>query len=171
LSIIPECYIYTRVAEISGQAKRGYNHKHGCGGVARELKNKFGNRIALGIIDLDKNKGPEAKYFLEFQEVRVENNLILKKHRDRKHYLILICPEMEEWLTNEALSVNLNLRDFELPDEMKGFKALTKAQSIVKHEGFKRFVKALIRENAPSITTLKTWIELYKKDELDTLIN
>jgi hypothetical protein len=171
LSIIPECYVDTRVAEIVGQANKRFNHQHSCGDVANQLKNVFKDRMALGIIDEDKNKGAAAKYFLEFDIIKSENNLVLKKHKEQKHYLVLICPEMEKWLTNEAVYANLKLRDFELPDEMKGLKALTKAQSIQKHEGFKRFIKALIRENTPSIITLKTWIELYKKDELGTLIN
>ncbi len=173
LSIIPECYVDTRVAEIVGQANRRYNHQHGCGDVANQLKNTFRDRMALGIIDEDKNKGPAAKYFSEFIVVKSENNLILKKHKDRKQYLILVCPEMEEWLMNDAKDVQIDPahNDYKLPIEMKGFKELTKIQDIDRNEGFKRFVKALIRQNAPAITTLKAWIELYKKDELDTLIN
>jgi hypothetical protein len=171
LSIIPECYVDTLVAEIVGQANKRFNHQHSCGDVANQLKKVFKDQMALGIIDEDKNKGSMAKYFLEFDTIKSENNLVLKKHKERKHYLVLICPEMETWLTNEAMSSNLSLKDFELPTEMKGFKALTKTQRIRKHAGFYRFIKALIREQAPSITTLKTWIELYKKDELDTLTN
>ena len=101
----------------------------------------------------------------------MENNLVLKRHRDRKQYLILVCPEMEEWLMNDAESININPTDFELPESMKGFKELTKVQDIDKNIGFYRFIKALIRGNAPSITTLKSWIELFKKDELDNLID
>ena len=171
LSIVPECYVDTKVAEIVGQATRKYNHQHGCGDVANQLKNKLKNKISLGIIDEDKNKGPAAKYFSEFNLVKTENNLILKKHKDRKQYLVLVCPEMEEWLMNDADSININPTDFELPESMKGFKEITKTQDIDRNEGFKRFVKKLLHENAPSISTLKNWIELFKKDELDSLIN
>ena len=34
LSIVPECYVDTKTAEIVSQAKRKYNHQHGCGDVA-----------------------------------------------------------------------------------------------------------------------------------------
>ena len=78
LSIVPECYIDTKIAEIIGQASKKYNHQHGCGDVANQLKNRLKDKIALGIIDEDKYKGPAAKYFSEFNIIVTENNLILK---------------------------------------------------------------------------------------------
>ena len=60
---------------------------------------------ALGIIDEDKNKGPVAKYFTEFELLLEENGLILKKHIESQHYLILICPEIENWLLNNAADI------------------------------------------------------------------
>ena len=55
LNIIPECYVDTKVAEITGRAKRTYNHQHGCGNVANKLKELL-NEIAIGIIDEDAKK-------------------------------------------------------------------------------------------------------------------
>lgn len=167
LNIVPECYVDTKVAEIAGQATRKYNHQHSCGDVANQLKNKLKDNVSIGIIDEDKHKGPAAKYFSEFDVVKTENNLILKKHKTRKQYLVLVCPEIEEWLMADASYVNINPTDYDLPESMKGFKEITKTQDIDKHLGFYRFTKALLRENAPSITTLRNWIELFKKDELD----
>ncbi len=169
LNIVPECYVDTKVAEIAGHATRKYNHQHGCGDVANQLKNKLRNKISIGIIDEDKNKGPQAKYFSEFQTIKTENKLILKKHKNLKQYLILVCPEIEEWLMSDATAVNVNPIDYGLPESMKGFKEITKTQNIDKNIDFHRFIKALLRENAPSITTLKNWIELFKKDELDII--
>jgi hypothetical protein len=48
LNIVPECYIDTKIAEILGQDRK-YNHQHGCGDVANELKNKLQNNIAIGF--------------------------------------------------------------------------------------------------------------------------
>lgn len=170
LNIVPECYVDTKIAEILGQAKK-YNHQHGCGDVANQLKTKLKDSPALGIIDEDKNKGPQAKYFSEFEMLAEENNLILQKHKSKKHYLILICPEVEQWLLADSQKVNINPESFELPNELKGFVQKTKIQNIDKHEGFYRFIKTLIREKSPSITTLKLWIELFKNNKLDTLIS
>jgi hypothetical protein len=170
LSIVPECYVDTRIAEIVGQASRKYNHQHGCGDVANRMKHTLKDKIALGIVDEDKNKGISAKYFYEFTIVQSVNNLILKKHTEREHYLILICPEVEQWLLNDALTVNLKPEDYNLPQQMKGFKSITKSKEIDKNNDFYRFVKALINLNAPSISTLKTWIILFKSGELQSLI-
>ncbi len=173
LNIVPECYVDTKIAEIVGEAKRKYNHQHGCGDVANILQRKLKDKIALGIIDEDKHKGPTPKYFLEFNLILEENNLILKRHKSRKQYLILICPEAEKWLLQDSIKVNINPSDaeYKLPDNFKEFIRISKEKDIDKNEGFKKFIKALIREQAPSITTLKKWIELFKADQLDSLSN
>ncbi len=166
LSIVPECYVDTKVVEIIAKAKRKFNHQHGCGDVANQLKNKLRNKTALGIIDEDKGKVPQAKYFFEFEVIKEENNLIFKKHRERKQYLILICPEIEKWLMKDAEMVNINPLAFNLPEGLSGFKEITKRQNIDRNHDFYRFIKKLINENAPSISTLKDWIEQFIKNEL-----
>lgn len=163
LSIVPECYVDTKVAEILAQAKRKFNHQHGCGDVANQLKNRLREKIALGIIDEDNGKGPKARYFSEFNMIKKENSLILLRHSERSQYLILICPEIEEWLLNDANAVNVNPLMFNLPERLKGFKQITKTQDIDKHEGFYRFIKELIEQSAPAITTLGNWIDAFMK--------
>lgn len=169
LSIIPECYVDTKVAEIVGQASKKYNHQHGCGDVANKLI-KYKDTVCLGIIDEDKNKGPRAKYFSEFITLREEHNLILKKHRKRKQYLIVVCPEIERWLMNNARVVQIDPTDeaYKLPVDLKGFTSICKTQDIDRNQGFYRFVKALINKGAPSILTLKNWIEQYKNGDLES---
>jgi hypothetical protein len=173
LSIVPECYVDTKIAEIVGEAKRKYNHQHSCGDVSNELQNRLKDKIALGIIDEDRGKGSVPKYFSEFDIIAEENNLILKRHKTRKHYLILICPEIEKWLLTDAEKVNINpcAAEYNLPDKLQGLIQISKIRDIDKNEGFKIFIKALVREHAPSVTTLKKWIELFKAGELDSLSN
>ncbi len=172
-NIVPECYVDTKIAEILGQAKGKYNHQHSNGAVANELQRRFKERIVLGIVDEDKGKGSVPKYFAEFNIVVEENNLILKKHKDRNQYLILVCPEMEKWLLADAEKVNINPSDeeYNLPNKLAGLIRISKEKDIDRNEGFKKFIKALIREKAPSITTLKKWIELFKIDRLQSLSN
>jgi hypothetical protein len=160
LSIVPECYVDTKVAEIVGQARK-YNHQHGCGDVANQLKNRLKDNPALGIIDEDKNKGPVPKYFSEFEEIKHENDLILKKHKEKKQYLILVCPEIENWLQKNASTVKLNL-----PANLFDLKQITKRQDIDSNIEFYRFIKDLIKKEAPGIMTLKNWIESFNKNEL-----
>ncbi len=163
LNILPECYVDTKVAEIISRSSEKYNHQHGCGQIARQLKSRLKNIVALGIIDEDKNKGPVANYFLEFQELITENNLILKKHRSRKQYLILICPEIEAWLLDNANVVNIDPENFGLPSALKDFRQITKMQSIDQNIGFYQFVKILMNRNAPGILTLQNWIDAFNR--------
>ena len=68
LNILPECYVDTKVAEIVSRSSEKFNHQHGCGQIAYQLKNKLKNIIALGIIDEDKNKGPLRNIFLNLKK-------------------------------------------------------------------------------------------------------
>lgn len=120
----------------------------------------------MGIIDEDKNKGPMAKYFLEFDEIKSENDLILKKHKDRKQYLILICPEIEKWLLMNANSVHLDPSDFNLHSDLSGFKQITKTQNIDSNIEFYQFIKALIQKNAAGIITLRNWLNEFKNNTI-----
>jgi hypothetical protein len=169
LSIVPECDVDTAIIEILGEAKRSYNHKHGSGKVANELKFKLHDVISIGIIDEDKNKNAIPEYFLEFKILKTENNLILKKHEQKKQFLILICPEAEKWLLQDAKFANIDPVTFDLPEDLRRLKKITKTIEIHNNMGFYRFIKALVKAKAPSITTLKSWIELFKKDELDKI--
>jgi len=167
LNILPECHVDTKVAEIITNASEKFNHQHGCGQIANHLKNRLKDHIALGIIDEDKNKGPLPKYFLEFVELKSENGLILKRHSFRKQYLILVCPEIEKWLLLNAKSVNVNLSDYGLPENLNGFKQITKSQDIDKNIQFYQFIKILISKNSSGIITLKNWIVAFKENKID----
>jgi hypothetical protein len=167
LNILPECHVDTKVAEIITNSSEKYNHQHGCGQIANQLKNRLKDHIALGIIDEDKNKGPLPKYFFEFQDIRSENGLILKKHSFRKQFLILVCPEIEKWLLMNAKSVNVNLSDYGLPENLNGFKQITKRQDIDKNIQFYQFIKILISKNSDGIVTLKNWIVAFQKNKID----
>jgi hypothetical protein len=162
LNILPECYVDTKVAEIVTRSSEKYNHQHGCGQIANLLKNRLKDRIALGIIDEDKNKGPMARYFHEFENIKSENDLILKKHTEKKQYLILICPEIERWILMNANSVHLNPTDFNLPTDLRGFKQITKTRNIDSNLDFYQFIKELINKNAAGIITLGNWLNEFK---------
>jgi hypothetical protein len=173
LNIVPEWYVDTKIAEIAGEAKRKYNHQHSCGDVSNELQNRLREKIALGIIDEDKGKGSVPKYFSEFVPIAQENNLILKVHATRKHYLIVVCPEIEKWLLADADKVGINPseEEYNLPAKLEGLIQISKIRDIDRNDGFKKFVNALIREQAPSITTLKKWNDLFKEGQLGSLSN
>jgi len=170
LNILPECYVDTKVVEIITYVSKKYNHQHGCGQIANLLKNRLKNNIALGIVDEDKNKGPVSNYFLEFEKIKSENGLILKKHDTREQYLILICPEIEEWLMNNATAVGIELTSYNLPPQLKGLKQITKRQNIDRNIEFYQFIKELLNKNASGIITLRNWIDAFKSNTIKDVV-
>lgn len=102
----------------------------------------------------------------------VENNLVLKRHFHNQQYLILICPEIEKWLLNDALAIGIDptAEKFGLPIELKGFRSISKTQDIDKDEGFKRFIKTLVNQGAPSVSTLQKWLESFKNGTIEQVI-
>lgn len=161
LNIVPECYADTKVAEILGEISGKCNHQHGHGNVANAMRFTLKDKYALGIIDEDTIKVRKARYFSEFIDIRTENNLVLKKHNERQHYLILVCPAIERWLTQNSHAVNVLPATFGLPSELKDFSHISKAVNIDNNTGFYRFIKELVENDAPGIMTLKRWIKAF----------
>jgi hypothetical protein len=156
--IIPECYVDTRIANILGGDNSSFNHAKGCGQVANAMQHpKMIDSFALGIIDEDKFSGTKPKYFNEFTIIKKEDdNLILKKHHHKNHYLIIVRPVIEKWLLKDASAVDINLEEFNLSNSINSLIDLTKSKEIHNNSEFTRFIKKLKRENAPSITILKS---------------
>ncbi len=49
--ILPECYMDTNLIETLVPPQRGYNHQRGYPAVAKQMKEKFSDDFALGIMD------------------------------------------------------------------------------------------------------------------------
>jgi hypothetical protein len=169
LNILPECYVDTKLAEILGNATKKYNHQHGHGNVANKMKYALANQFALGIIDEDTVKVRKAKYFSEFIDVKEENSLKLKKHPAKQHYLIIICPEIEEFIFRNAAKVNIQPETFGLPSEMRGFVHISKSKDIDINIGFKRMIKEMLNLKAPGIVTLSFWIHSFMNGNMNTI--
>ena len=169
LNILPECYVDTKLAEILGNATKKYNHQHGHGNVANKMKYALANQFALGIIDEDTVKVRKAKYFSEFNDVKEENGLKLKKHREKEHYLIIICPEIEAFIFKNAEIVSLQPDTFGLPSEMIGFVHLSKSKDIDSNIGFKKMIKEMLNLKASGIVTLSFWIHSFMNGNMNTI--
>jgi hypothetical protein len=53
--------------------------------------------------------------------------------------------------------------------DLNGLKEISKTKDINADQNFYNFIKALIRKEAPSITTLKKWLELFTANQLNNL--
>ncbi len=115
-SVLPECYIDTNLIETLVPPQKQYNHQKGCGTVTKIMRERFGDRFALGIIDKDKS---EVDCLKEFIEVCNSGSLILHKHQTRHHYIIQINPAIERFSIADAIAVGVALADFGLPSDFE----------------------------------------------------
>ena len=126
------------------------------GAVANTMKEKLKTRLALGIVDDDKGSVP--KYFSEFDLQESENDLLLKKHKERKHYLIIIQPALEAWLIEAAEKVGIETKKYGFKD-LKQLKRITKNHHVKKNQKFKDFLNALKQKKGTPTKTICRWIE------------
>lgn len=146
--IMPECFIDTNFIEtILGDE---VNHQRSCGAVINNMKSRFDDRFAIGIIDNDKRRVP---YLDECHEVLKSQNFSLVKHNKKHHYIFLITPAIEKFILSNAKSENIIMEDFNLPSDFEALKVRTKKVGANKDETFKRLFKVL--KNTPEIRLLK----------------
>jgi hypothetical protein len=166
--VIPECYLDTNLVETLVPPSeigrmRVYNHQFGCNTVAKEMKEKFSDNFAVGILDQDKM---QVSYVSEFQTPLVDKQgLKLYKHPQKNHYLIF-HPPIEQWLLDEAESVDLSLSDepYNLPASVKKLVSKTKNVGSRNNPELKLLFNALKKKNAKGIILLAKWIEHLKSN-------
>ncbi len=170
--IVPECYIDTMLVQtlVPPEKNSRYNHQHGCFDVSNEmelygLKDKF----AIGIIDNDKKK---AKYLKEFIEIdSIEDSLKLYKHETFPQYFIEINPAIEIWILKVCEQEGIDIDKFDLPNNLKGLRKITKPQTSSKD---KRFIDLFLRSKVSSnksVLKLKAWVNLLKEKNYAVDIN
>lgn len=177
LHIIPECYIDTKLIKAFVPPITRYNHQKGCSTVVKQMKEKFGDDFAVGIVDRDKVALGYAEEFDLISEVA--DQLQLFKHHNKNHYLIFICPAVERWIIFNADEVGINLNNYNLPHD---FKELTKVTKTSKSENddihsndFKHLFRDLKRQSTKGIDVLSFWIGYLKSNpytaDLQVIIN
>jgi hypothetical protein len=121
LNIVCEGEVDTRVIEILSNSSKCSNG-HGKGGVANALKSRLVNVPAFGIIDEDRSKGVEPKYFADFIQIAGDYSLQLFKHSSRQHFLVKVVPAIERWLIRSAEEANIALHDYGFSADLKELK-------------------------------------------------
>jgi hypothetical protein len=159
--IIPECYIDTTLVETLVPTKSGYNHQKGCNNVVKIMieKKELSDGFALGIVDEDKKI---LKYISEFRVIADEAGLKLLKHTKKHHYIIYIVPAVEKWILENAKEVNIDLKDYDLPDRLSELLDMTKVQTNSKNKNFKKLFQAIQQEGASGFVLLTKWIHYLK---------
>ncbi|MEM6317959.1 MAG: hypothetical protein AAF960_09825 [Bacteroidota bacterium] len=152
LNLLPECYGDTLLLEMLGFKKT--NHQtSGIGQVIKVMKEKYANRLAVGLIDADKKITPS--YFKEFQQIEAENRLKLLKYQQRNHYLIMVTPALEKFILQAAIDVDKDEKPF---NNLKSLKRLTKSIHVSQNQDFKNFLNTLRQRKAPGFLTNQNWL-------------
>lgn len=147
--LIPECYVDTELIRII--RSKLPRHEQGISKVIGILEEKRNvNKKLIGVVDKDKQK---HSHFSDFKVVKETTHLILKKHKERKHYLIVICPAIEVWLLDCAKMVEAR-HDFDSLESLKRLAKRTIVDSKVKN-----FINTLKQKQAPPMVQINTWIE------------
>jgi hypothetical protein len=167
LSILPECYVDTCLIETLVPPITHYNHQKGTGTVAKKMKQWFGDRFAVGVIDRDKR---ELHYLREFYSVSAKYNLELFKHNQKHHYLILIEPAIESFILRNAKEAGIRLENFDLPSSLDELRKISKSVESKKDPRFKALFRALIDQNQEEMVVLTAWISYFKNNNYDATL-
>jgi hypothetical protein len=158
IKFIPECYADTLMIQLFKVSETSIRHKKGIHKVASEISNFDDARVKLiGLVDDDKKNIPD--YFIDFQVLKEEDDLILKHKLNTNHFLIVVNPELEAWLLKSAKMVNINPKDFSLPENPKQLHHITANVNLEDNKNFINFLKAIKKAEAKPFITLENWIK------------
>lgn len=156
--ILPECYADTLLIRIALAVKA--NHQSNISNVAKALKTNYKNRLAIGIVDNDKT---QSAYFKEFDKIKEKDGLILKKHPNKKHYLIYLNPAFEQWVFDAAEVLGVEPAKYKIRN-IKYFKKVSKDINVENNQQVKNFLNTIKQKKNSPVTTLVNWINAILKD-------
>ena len=151
--IFVECYNDKILIENILKEEKKINHCGSNSQVCRQLKNK---EKTIGVID-GRNK-EVLPYFKEtkFKYKQEKKTLGLELYIDEKeNKLIIIYPELEEWILEALKESKISVENFELPDNPADFKRMAQANP----SKFQPLLHNLIKEGNKRIAALKELLE------------
>ena len=149
LHIVPECFVDTNLVQILMQIK-GVNHQNNCGQVTNVLMTRFKDKFAIGVVDNDKR---QSNYSKECDVIAKSNEITLCKHPTAQHYLIKINHIMENFILNSAKELEVDLKEYGIPDDLDGLKNITKSKDCLENNDLKRAIKAVSSSNEMQLLT------------------
>ncbi|MBE2289671.1 MAG: hypothetical protein IAE95_08965 [Chitinophagaceae bacterium] len=170
LHFVPECYFDTVLLKnILGVRK--VNHRQGCDNVINELEKgkRLKDDFAVALIDNDKRK---LKYIIEeCITINKTQNLLLLKHKDKKHYIVQLVPAIERWVLKIIEEGQVDMEGLNLQADLNGLKEFTKYESANESEELHRLCKRLINSNSHTMKTLIMWLTYLYKHNRNADIN
>lgn len=154
LHILPECDGDTALIEVLGY--KNPLHQLSISSVLKKLSENPASRIMVGVIDNDKVK---PKRYDEYVLTKPEDDhFIVKKHRERNHYLFVIKPALEKFLFKAAEQANVDPAKFGFSD-IERLKKICKNRGVRTNNDFKQFVNTIKQRKEDScVKALKNWL-------------
>lgn len=150
-AVLAECNADTLLAQIvlSGEPVHAPNK----GDLSNRMIKRPNMRL-IGIVDNDKAKFP---YLDSFEPVEKSDGLILCKHKDRKHFTIVVDPAWERWIWRccEESGVDPAAYGF------RSWKALmnqSKSQIRNMDPKVKELLNTLNQKKNPGFVTMAQWL-------------
>lgn len=164
LEVFPECFLDTNFVSymLGGWVK----HKHSCNEVANAI-NKT-NGFAIGIIDDDKRE-PKLDNGFELYEYHTKH-ISMFVHQDGHRYLFKVKKAMDSFIYDMAKDEKVQLSQFNLPNDFKDFKKVTKQVQANKDERLIHLFEQLKnnREFVCFRNTLKYLVSKQLKADINT---
>lgn len=136
--VVPECYVDTNLMNVL--VGKACNHKKGCTNVCKVLDEKLTDQFAIAVIDKDKKEPASVQ---NYELIAANPSIMVSKHRERPHYLIHICPAIEDFIIAAANELNVNLAEYGLPTELNELRKITKTTTAKEDVKFARLFHAL----------------------------
>ncbi len=117
------------------------------------VNNALENASSLGVIDED----PHRRQPHNLQQFSVEEQLStlkLRKHPENNSTLVVISPELEDWLKKAADEAGVDVTECGLPEKMKHFRD-TLQSSTRDQSNLKKLLKALDKKNSRFLSDLR----------------
>ncbi|MGP8215704.1 MAG: hypothetical protein ACLQQ4_09100 [Bacteroidia bacterium] len=156
--IIPECWADNLLAITLGYSSP--NHQFGVGQVNNIMNKDLKNKVAIGIVDNDKNQPSDFK---KFKELKNAHDLTLKKRPGTKHYLIMVSPAVDKWIETVGNSVNV-ARPYRNND--KEYRKQMKSIDVDDNKQIKAYFNTIKQKNPAAFKTIKNWISSILEGEI-----
>ncbi|NCX96549.1 MAG: hypothetical protein EBX41_09120 [Chitinophagia bacterium] len=162
-NIVPECNLDTLfISVLLGCATKQLNHQKGCDKVASTMKEKYNDRLCVGIMDNDKRK---PNYLAEFnkQDQTIKDFAELYRHKDknRLHYIIIVSTlnkGIEKFILDLCNDSKINPQTYNLPNDLEGWTALKNAERFhIRKKDIVNLFTEITNSNASAITTMQQW--------------
>lgn len=149
--IYVECIPDKALVKILGIPGNKIFHAGGKGNICSRLKY---SKNSLGLIDEDPHS-PQPNYIKKLKFQFKEYSIKVLYDDELENYLIVLCPRLEEWILKAAKEININMVDYQLPNEaMELHKVIN-----TRIKKFENLVQSILQKS-PMLKALTTLIKM-----------